>query len=422
MEITNQTLIDLRREFHSWPEPGWAEFITTAKLVERLEKLGYQVLTGTQVINPEFVRGRVQSVVDKGIEEAKKHGISEEMLKRMDGYTGCAAVYDTLKPGPVVALRFDIDCVYVKETDSSEHTPNKEGFASSHPGCMHACGHDGHIAIGLGIARWFMDHKDTLNGKIKLIFQPAEEGVRGARPMAESGILDDVDYFACGHLGCDVPSGTIVAAPADFLCTLKIDLRFKGKPAHAGMAPHLGKNALAAACNAATQILGISTHGEGMTRVNVGVLRAGEGRNVIPSTAEMQIEVRGANEKINNYMIEEALRRAKGVALSFDVELETEIMGEAVDFIPDDEMTQYVTDISKEIPSVNDVWPSYNFNGSDDATVLIKKVQSHGGKAAYFVIGSDLKGGHHQAEFDIDEKQLYTGFSIFTGLLKKIMS
>jgi len=418
--ITNETLVNWRRQFHAYPETGWAEFVTTARIIETLEKMGHTVLTGTDVINPEFVLGRNATIVEKAKQAAKEKGVSEQLLNRIGDYTGCAVVFDSGKPGPVVAFRFDIDCVNVHETQCGTHIPNQSGFASTNPGYMHACGHDGHTAIGLGVAQWIIENRDNLNGKIKLIFQPAEEGVRGAKPIAESGILDDVDYFACGHLGCDVPSGALVVAPERYLSTLKMDLRFKGKPSHAGMEPHAGKNALAAAANATVQILAIPTHGEGMTRVNVGVLRAGEGRNVIPAYAEMQIEVRGENEKINNYMTEEALRRAKGVALSFDVELEIEIMGEAVDFIPDAEMTQYVTEVAKTVSAIHDVRESMNFNGSDDATIMIKKVQSHGGKAAYFVIGSDIKAGHHQAEFDIDENQLMTGFLMFTGLLKHL--
>ncbi|WP_058913370.1 amidohydrolase [Entomohabitans teleogrylli] len=419
--IDNQTLVKWRREFHRYPETGWGEFVTTAKLIETLEAMGHRVLTGTQVINPGFVRGRNPGVVEKARLAAKAQGVSDALLARIGEYTGCAVVFDTGRPGPTVALRFDIDCVSVQETALAEHVPNQQGFGSTNPGYMHACGHDGHAAIGLGVARWLMENQDPpLRGIVKLIFQPAEEGVRGARPIAESGILDDVDYFACGHLGCDIPSGVVVAAPERYLSTLKMDLRFKGKAAHAGMEPHAGKNALLAACNATVQIMSLPTHGEGMTRVNVGVLKAGEGRNVIPSFAEMQIEVRGENEKINNYMTEEALRRAHGVAQSFDVELETEVMGEAVDFVPDEEMTAYVTEVARALPAVKEVRRTMNFNGSDDATLLIKRVQAHGGKAAYFVIGSDIKAGHHQAEFDIDESQLFTGFAIFTGLLKRL--
>ncbi|HGM5492812.1 TPA: amidohydrolase [Serratia fonticola] len=419
--IDPRTLINWRRQFHAYPETGWTEFATTARVIQTLEAMGYRVLTGTQVINPDFVRGYDPQAVKKAQAAARTAGIDETILQRIGDYTGCAAIIETGRPGPVVALRFELDCVNVQESACASHTPQQENFASSQPGFMHACGHDGHMAIGLGVAQWLMDHRDSLCGSVKLLFQPAEEGVRGARPMAESGILDDVDFFACGHLGCDIPSNTIVAAPEKFLSTLKIDMSFQGKAAHAGMEPHLGKNALAAACHTTLQLLSLPTHGEGMTRVNVGVLRGGEGRNVIPSHAQMQVEVRGENEKINNFMYEEAMRRAQGAALSFDVQLETQIMGEAVNFVPDDEMTELVMAIAKDIPSVQHVQRSMNFNGSDDATVLIKRVQSHGGKAAYFVIGSDLKAGHHQSEFDIDEDQLFTGYTLFTQLLTRLL-
>ncbi|CAI2018139.1 amidohydrolase [Serratia fonticola] len=419
--IDPRTLINWRRQFHAYPETGWTEFATTARVIQTLESMGHQVLTGTQVINPDFVRGYNLQAVKNSQTAAKAAGIDEDILQRIGDYTGCAAVFDTGRPGPVVALRFELDCVNVQESTCTSHTPQQENFASNQPGFMHACGHDGHMAIGLGVAQWLMDHRDQLHGCVKLLFQPAEEGVRGARPMAESGILDDVDFFACGHLGCDIPSNTIVAAPEKFLSTLKIDMSFQGKAAHAGMEPHLGKNALAAACHTTLQLLSLPTHGEGMTRVNVGVLHGGEGRNVIPSHAQMQVEVRGENEKINNFMYEEAMRRAQGAALSFDVQLETQIMGEAVNFVPDDEMTELIMAIARDIPSVEHVQRSMNFNGSDDATVLIKRVQSHGGKAAYFVIGSDLKAGHHQSEFDIDEDQLFTGYTVFTQLLERLL-
>ncbi|EAP4303802.1 amidohydrolase [Salmonella enterica] len=419
--VNKETLVAWRREFHRYPEPGWGEFVTTARIIELLELMGHQILTGTDIINPQFICGRNPVVVEKAKQAAREHGVDDMQLARIGEYTGCAVVFDTGRPGPTVALRFEIDCVCVQETMRPEHVPNKENFSSTNPGYMHACGHDGHTAIGLGVARWLMENKELpLKGIIKLIFQPAEEGVRGARPVAESGILDDVDYFACGHLGCDIPSGVVVVAPERYLSTLKMDLRFKGEAAHAGMAPHAGKNALLAACNATLQIMSLPTHGEGMTRVNVGMLKGGEGRNVIPAFAEMQIEVRGENEKINNYMTKEALRRAHGVAQSFNVELETEVMGEAVDFVPDEEMSALVASVAQDIPGVKEVRPTMNFNGSDDATLLIKRVQAHGGKAAYFIIGSDLKAGHHQAEFDIDENQLWTGFSMFTGLLKHL--
>ena len=106
--------------------------------------------------------------------------------------------------------------------------------------------------------------------------------------------------------------------------------------------PHLGRNALLAAAHTVTQLHGIARHGEGMTRINVGVLKAGEGRNVIPSSAELQLEVRGENKAINEYMTEQVMQIAKGISISFDVAYETEIVGEAVDMNNDVELIKLI--------------------------------------------------------------------------------
>lgn len=105
-----------------------------------------------------------------------------------------------LRTGHVCALRFDIDALGVLEDENSCHRPAREGFASQCPGVMHACGHDGHTAIGLGVAEVLMNLRAQLHGTVKLIFQPAEEGVRGARAIVSKGHLDDVDYFVGTHL------------------------------------------------------------------------------------------------------------------------------------------------------------------------------------------------------------------------------
>lgn len=109
-----------------------------------------------------------------------------------------------------------------------------------------------------------------MKGKFKIVFQPAEEGVRGASAIAASGIVDDADYFLGSHISFMADTGEIVAAPYGLLCTSKYDVTFKGKPAHAGKEPNAGRNALAAACNAVVQMMGIPRHGGGMTRINVG--------------------------------------------------------------------------------------------------------------------------------------------------------
>lgn len=422
MELNQQQLIQWRREFHRFPETGWTEFWTTARIADYLEQMGFEILLGEQIIHRDFVRGRNQAQVEKGLANAIAYGATQKWLDRMGGYTGCVAVLDTGRAGKTIALRFDIDCVNVAETLDPKHIPNQLDFRSLNEGFMHACGHDGHITIGLGSALWLSQNKDKLKGKVKIVFQPAEEGVRGAAAIAASGVIDDADYFASSHISFCADSGTVVSNPRNFLSTTKIDIRYQGKPAHAGAAPHLGRNALLAAAHAVTQLHGISRHGEGMTRINVGVLKAGEGRNVIPTKAEIQLEVRGGNKAINQYMMDQVMQIAQGVAIGFDVSYETEIMGEAVDMNNDAELVSLVEEIALQQPQIHHINADYAFNASEDATILGRRVQEKGGKAIYFILGADRTAGHHEAEFDFDENQLLTGVNIYTTLIERLLA
>ena len=333
-------LINVRRHLHTMPEEGWCEFRTTAYLIETLRGYGYEVLTGTKVIDPESCLGRNPKLVEAAQQYALENGVSQAMLDEMEGFTGCCAVMDTGRPGPTLAVRFDIDCIPVQESNEPDHKPAKEGFVSERPGFMHACGHDAHMSTGLALAHWFADHKDEMKGRIKFLFQPAEEGVRGAAGMAASGIADDADFFLAAHIAMMCKSGEVSIKPYGFLCTTKLDVTYQGAPAHAGVEPNAGKNAMAAACNAFVQLLGIPRHGSGMSRINVGQLTAGEGRNVIPSKAVMKMEVRGETAEINTYMYERAVDIIKGCAIAQGCEYKIEKMGEAVDLINDEEMVE----------------------------------------------------------------------------------
>lgn len=414
-------LINIRRELHQFPEEGWTEFCTTAYIVKYLRELGYEVLLGEKVVSRKDCLGRDPKLVAQAIETAKERGVCECLLNEMQELTGCCAVLDTGRPGPTVALRFDIDCNNVQESGADTHRATAEGWASKRLGLMHACGHDSHISSGLAVARWVMDHKDELNGKLKIVFQPAEEGVRGAAAVAASGIVDDCDFFLSSHIAMMAKTGEIITSPVGFLCTTKYDITFKGRPAHAGIEPNAGRNALAAACHCVTQLLGIPRHGSGMTRVNVGRIVAGEGRNVIPVNAKLVMEVRGETGDINKFMATETENIVQGVAKSFGVEYNIEKMGEAVDLFNDKELVDMLDDVCSKTEGVTKVLHEVNFGGSEDATILARRVQEKGGKAAYFVLGSDRAGGHHTAEFDIDESSLDIGMKIYAEMLKRLM-
>ena len=414
-------LINIRRQLHQNPEEGWSEFTTTAFLVTTLRGYGYDVLTGRKVVAPEACLGREESVVKAGLERARRNGVSEELLSEMEELTGCVAVLDTGRPGPTLAIRFDIDCVPVTECTDDTHVPAKEGFISKNPGFMHACGHDAHMSMGLAVAHWVMDNKDKLSGKIKILFQPAEEGVRGAAGMAASGILDDCDYFLGSHVAMSAKSGEIATNLYGYLCTTKLDVTFHGKPAHAGACPQEGRNALTAAANATVQMMGISRHSGGMTRINIGQLIAGEGRNVIPSKAVMKLEVRGETGEINQYMVDQVTNICNGIAMSFGVTYEMRKMGEAVDLTADQELVDILNAAGRATPGITVVDKALNFGGSEDATILARRVQAHGGKAAFFLWGSDRPSGHHTSTFDIKESDLDPALEVWTHIIPAIL-
>lgn len=418
-DIYKAEMVRNRRHIHKRPEEGWTEFETTAFIVETLRNYSCEVLVGRAVINPDFVMGRDEKLVDAAIERARRQGVPEALLNEMGGFTGAVAVFRTGRPGPVTALRFDIDCVLVQETDDPKHEANAGGYASERPGLMHACGHDGHTAVGLSVAHWVNDHLDQLKGTIKLIFQPAEEGTRGASPLAESGIVDDVDNFVSSHIGTNCRLGEIGICFRGFLATTKIDIYFEGTPAHAGSNPEKGRSALLAAASSATMLAGIPRSGEGDTRISIGKLVAGSGRNVVPAHAYMQIETRGSTEAVNDYMVACAKQIVEGNALSYGVKATFEKVGEAATLVADEKLTADLTDIAKHIPFIHSVDRYDDVKGSEDCTMIGRKVRAHGGRMGFFMFGCN-QNGHHRGDFAIqDEESLPEGFEMFAQFLMK---
>ena len=162
---------------------------------------------------------------------------------------------------------------------------------------MHACGHDVHIAGGLSAAKALLQVRDKLHGRVKLIFQPAEEGCQGAMAIVNSGHLEGVDYALGAHLGGqpDAEPGVIGLGNGLTLAVSSFDVDFYGRTAHAGLAPHEGQNTILAAATAIENLYAISRHGFGGTRVNVGKISGGA-RNVVAPHTHMECELRGRPE------------------------------------------------------------------------------------------------------------------------------
>ena len=227
----SKELIELRRKFHKCAETGWLEFETSIYIIEFLKAQGLDLKYG-QSIHGKRIGLPSKSQMDTHKRKITLRKVDFDTSEILQGYTGAVAILDTQKPGPTVALRFDIDALSIDEAQVS-HRPFSEGFSSKNKGMMHACGHDGHIAIGLMLAKTLASQRDRLIGKIIFIFQPAEEGVRGAKSMVDSGVLEDADYIFSGHIGF-CKNKQVVCGVGGFLATSKLDVSFIGKAAHAG--------------------------------------------------------------------------------------------------------------------------------------------------------------------------------------------
>lgn len=424
-DAMQEELVRLRRDFHHYPESGWTEFRTASIVAATLSSLGYEVLSGEQAVDPVYMMG-VPSAdrLERAQARAVREGADPAWVDRMDGgCTGIVGILHCSHPGPVVGLRFDMDCNEVTETADPEHRPNREGFASTHPGEMHACGHDGHTAVGLGVARILAALKENLAGTIKLIFQPAEEGVRGARAMVACGVADDVDWMLGAHFGFKMKkTGTIACKVTGFLATSKFDAYYIGCPAHAGAAPEQGKNALLASACAAMNLHAIPRHSRGASRINVGRLDCGSGRNVIGDKGFLQMETRGADSGINQYMEAEAERILKAAAAMYDVTCQIRKTGGAAGADNSPELAGYLQETAGSLGIFQSGEGTCPFGASEDYSYFMERVQSNGGQAAYMMIGADLAAGHHDAHFDFDENALVLALKMLTcsaaGLLQ----
>ncbi|PKR77869.1 peptidase M20 [Halalkalibacillus sediminis] len=420
IDDNEEKLVQQRRLFHQHPEVGFTEYITTYEIYHFLRGMDCDLAIGKSVLSSDERMGVPASdLLELSEQRAKAYGVPEEFLEKIKGgHTGAVATFDTGRKGSHIALRFDIDALPVKEAGSSGHIPKNEGFNSCHNGEMHACAHDGHASIGLMVAKFLNENMDDLSGKFTLIFQPAEEGGRGAEPIVSNGWLDNVDYFFSGHIGVeDLPVGKVSATTAGFLASSKVDAYFIGKAAHAGLEPNAGKNALLAASASSIHLNGIARHKDGSTRINVGKIEAGSGRNVIADSGKIEFETRGSTSELDDYMMSEAERIIHSTAGLYGVESSLETVGKALNVSCDDDLIEVVRDSVKESSLIDEVRDVANLGASEDVTFMIEKVQKEHGKATFMVFHSPLKAGHHQSDFNFDEKVLSVGLETYLSVL-----
>ena len=415
--MIEEELIRLRRHFHKYAEPAWMEFLTTAKIIEELKNYNLDLYYGKEI----YFNKRM-GLPEKSILESYKNSISisdiEKKEEILDSYTGLIAVLDTKKIGPNIGFRFDIDANELCESNSLGHLPNILNFSSKNSFAMHACGHDAHMSIGIELAKILASNIKKLKGKIIFIFQPAEEGVRGAYSLMNNPIIDKLDYLAGMHIGMDVKSGEIGVGSHGFLATKKIDIIFKGKASHAGASPEKGHNALLAASSAVLNFNSLAQHSMGEARINVGKLNAGSGRNIIANKAKIEMEIRGENDHIISYLYDGVNRIVEGSAISYDCSYEIEIKGQAPSLISYDE--EFIKNLRNFYKEKSYKLVDANLKGSEDIAYLLNEVRKAGGKTVHFILGSNLKDSHHSEEFDINEKDMLRGVDLMVDFVKYI--
>ena len=414
-------MIAKRRDFHKYPEIAWTEMRTASIIARNLADLGYEVLIGKEVCDAES-RANVPSEekLEAAYERAVAQGADPEYVKATKG--GFTSVVGILHcgEGPTVALRFDIDALYITETENENHFPNKEGFASINKGQMHACGHDCHAASGLGLAKVLIQIKDRLKGTIKLIFQPAEEGGQGGKAVAESGIVDDVNFILSAHNSDFGGNFDILPGVTGSMASRKCTAIFKGKSAHSGIAPHLGNNALLAAATAVQNLHAIPRHGLGATRINVGKLVAGNSFNVIPDSAYMLIDIRGETSELNEYMDAKAKTIIEAAAQMHGCTVEYMQNGYLPSVACDIPFAEKMADFCKEHLNYRIHHPVFN-TGSEDFSYLLDRVKSLGGTGTIMGVHSKFASNNHSPEFDLNEDYLERSVKAFAVILCELM-
>ncbi len=355
----------LRRDFHRHPELGFQEFRTAGIVAKELNALGLEVSTG----------------------------IAE---------TGVVALIEGGKPGPVVLCRFDMDALPITEETGQD-------YASQTNGVMHACGHDGHTAIGLTVAKLLHNHRADLAGTVKLVFQPAEEGLGGAERMVKEGVLQNPrpDYSLSLHLWNEKPLGQLGITPGPAMAAAEsFDIVVTGKGAH-GAAPHQGLDPVLAAAHIITALQTIvsrNVHPLEAAVVSVTAIDGGTAYNVIPPKVSMKGTIRSYLPEVRELVHRRFAEVVSGVATSLGCEATWNIFDMTPAVINDEGLAMRVRDVAQALLPQDSVDTTYRTMGAEDMAYMMQDIPG-----CYFFVGSanpeeGLDYGHHHPKFDFDER------------------
>ncbi len=372
--VDRDQLVATRRDLHEHPELGFEERRTGALVAERLQRLGYTVRTGV-------------------------------------GKTGVVGLRDGASGGKTrcVLIRADMDALPIDEA-------NDVPYRSQYAGKMHACGHDGHVAIGLEVARRL--HAAFLPGSVKLAFQPAEETSYGAEAMIRDGVLDapKVDAAFGIHLWNDIPAGTIALMPGPVMASVdEFEIAILGRGGHAA-APHQAIDPVLIAAHLVTGLQSLVSRRrnpfeEGV--VSVTELHAGHAFNVIPGRADLRGTVRTFGGKFYDEAPQLVEETARGIARAFGADAEVRYRRLSKPLVNEEKMTSLMKGVAQDIVGRERVIDGVRTMGGEDMSFFLTKVPG-----AFAFVGSaavDKKASpHHSPTFDIDEESLVIGAELVT--------
>ncbi|MEW5908978.1 MAG: amidohydrolase [Thermodesulfobacteriota bacterium] len=376
----NNQVIGIRRELHQIPEPAYTEKKTSAAVAAHLKSAGLKIRTGIA-----------------------RYGVVG--LLSMD------------KPGPTLMIRADMDALPIKEQTGLP-------FSSVHPGAMHACGHDAHMAMVLGAAFALSKLRDRLKGNIKFIFQPAEEGPGGAKPMIEEGVMENptVDYAVGCHLWPGSPEGKIGVRAGTIMAAMnRFDIRIFGSEGHGAM-PHLCVDALEVGTqvvNALQRIVSRHMNPLKSTVVSVGAFHAGEAFNVIPGEAHMCGTTRTFDLEIWNSWEPRMRKIIQGVCDAMGARFELTFEFGYPPTINDPSMTDLVRRCAEKVVGIENIFEPEPTMGGEDMSYYLQKT-----KGCFFVLGVGRPGcvPLHNSRFDFNEDVLLTGIETYCRIALELLA
>ena len=395
-------LIAVRRDLHKYPESGWCEFRTTAVIAGYLRDFGYRIHFLSDLIEPDSMLGNTADLKAEK-ERAVSEGADPELVNRLK-CTGLIATIESGKPGENYGFRFDIDAVSVGESSSADHLPAKYGFRSVHENVSHACGHDGHTALGIALARYIAGSIASLSGRFTLVFQPAEEGCRGAYSLRDLKISPDA-----GNLMIHSSVITLGLAPPL--------LPPKRKSSSGSAVSSCCSNALHCAALIAVRIFELGKSGPS-SRTNIGNFISGNAQNVISDYVSFNGECRDATEEQNNGLMKRIYDITEEICSQFNAVYKITVTGQACGIHNSPEQAVHVEKAAAS--SGLKIIESAHFNACEDCGHLIKAIQDEGKSAGYYILGNSIRGRHHSPEFDLDENSLRADLNFLTSLVHAI--